>query len=322
MQSKYVLKKGHQGDLVEAVQEALGLRADGVFGPKTEQAVKSFQIDNKLKGDGIVGPMTWRKLDLNPHELEADTDITTGATWIEQYPLPEGEYVKQETPKKWIFIHHTAGRHNPYKVIDQWGRDQRGRIGTHYVIGGQPASGKEDNKYDGRILQAFKDEYWGYHLGKTKSGTMHRQSISIEVCSAGRLDKVGDKYYTWYKAEVDPSQVCTLNVPYKGRLYYHKYSDKQIESLKALLILLSEKHGIDLQVGVIGEMKRIARLSSQPKPHGVVKPHTTKGITSAWDFSDEACSGKIVGLLTHGQVRKDKDDMHPQQNLIDMLLSL
>ena len=42
MQSKYVLKKGHQGDLVEAVQEALGLRADGVFGPKTEQAVKSF----------------------------------------------------------------------------------------------------------------------------------------------------------------------------------------------------------------------------------------------------------------------------------------
>ena len=50
--------------------------------------------------------------------------------------------------------------------------------------------------------------------------------------------------------------------------------------------------------------------------------HTKKGIASAWDFSDEACSGKIVGLLTHGQVRRDKDDMHPQQNLIDMLLSL
>ena len=69
-------------------------------------------------------------------------------------------------------------------------------------------------------------------------------------------------------------------------------------------------------------MKRLAHLASQPKPHGVVKPHTTKPIASAWDFSDEACSGKIVGLLTHGQVRKDKDDMHPQQNLIDMLMSL
>tara|TARA_B100001248_G_C27378784_1_gene455798 strand:- start:1087 stop:2055 length:969 start_codon:yes stop_codon:yes gene_type:complete len=322
MQSKYVLRKGHKGDLVEAVQEVLGLRADGVFGPRTEQAVKSFQIDNKLVGDGVVGPMTWKRLGLSPHELEADTDITTGATWIEQHPLPEGEYVKQETPKKWIFIHHTAGRHNPYKVIDQWGRDQRGRIGTHYVIGGQPASGGQDEKdlkYDGRILQAFKDEYWGYHLGKTKSATMHRQSISIEVCSAGRLDKVDGKYYTWYKSEVDPSQVCILNVPYKGRLYYHKYSDKQIESLKALLILLSEKHGIDLQVGVIGEMKRIAANLS-PQPHGVVKPH--EGITSAWEFSEEACAGKWKGLLTHGQVRKDKDDMHPQQNLIDMLMTI
>lgn len=321
MQSKYVLKKGHQGDLVEEVQEALGLRADGVFGPRTEQAVKSFQIDNGLTGDGVVGPMTWRKLGLSPHELEADTDITTGATWIEQYPLPDGEYVKQETAKKWIFIHHTAGRHNPYKVIDQWGRDQRGRIGTHYVIGGQPASGSQnekDLKYDGRILQAFKDEYWGYHLGKTKSGTMHRGSISIEVCSAGRLDKVGDKYYTWYKSEVDPSQVCTLEHSYKGRLYYHKYSDKQIESLKALLILLSEKHGIDLKIGVVDGCRKIKQ---GVENYGVANA-SSKNYSGAFEFSDAACSGKIKSLLTHGQVRKDKDDMHPQQNLIDMLLSL
>lgn len=320
MQSRYVLKRGHNGDLVEAIQEKLGLRIDGVFGPATEAAVKNFQINKGLKGDGIVGPMTWKKLSLNPHELEADTDLTTGATWIEQYHLPDGEYVKQETAKKWIFIHHTAGRHNPYKVIDQWGRDQRGRIGTHYVIGGQPASGKNDLEYDGRILQAFSDDYWGYHLGKTKSAAMHRGSISIEVCSAGRLDKVGDKYYTWYKAEVDPSQVCTLNTPYKGREYYHKYSDKQIESLKALLILLSEKHGIDLQIGIIGMMKNIKKqydLSIAP----INRPKKVD-LSKAWDFSDKACEGKIQGLLTHGQVRVDKDDMHPQENLINMLLTL
>ena len=100
MQSRYVLKRGHSGDLVEAIQEKLGLRIDGVFGPATEAAVKNFQINKGLKGDGIVGPMTWKKLSLNPHELEADTDLTTGATWIEQYHLPDGEYVKQETAKK------------------------------------------------------------------------------------------------------------------------------------------------------------------------------------------------------------------------------
>lgn len=317
MQSKYVLKKGHKGDLVESVQEALGLRSDGVYGPRTESKVKSFQIDQGLVGDGVVGPMTWKKLGLNPAELEADTDITTGATWIEQYPLPEGEYVKQETSKKWIFIHHTAGRHNPYKCIDHWGSDQRGRIGTHYVIGGQPASGSGDDKYDGRILQAFKDEYWAYHLGKTKSSTMHRGSISIEVCSAGRLDKVGDKYYTWYKSEVDPSQVCILDTAYKGRRYYHKYSNKQIDSLKALLLLLSEKHGIDLGKGVVENLKQINDITSNQA--GSI---SSINASTCFDYSEEACEGKIKGLLTHGQVRKDKDDMHPQKELVEMLKSL
>lgn len=323
-QSRYVLKQGHSGDLVEAVQERLGLRVDGVFGPRTTAAVKSFQIDNNLKGDGIVGPMTWKKLGLSPHELEADTDITTSATWIESYPLPEGEYVKQETAKKWIFIHHTAGRHNPYKVIDHWAADQRGRIGTHYVIGGQPASMSgagtdEDLQYDGQILQAFKDEYWGYHLGKTKSGTMHRGSISIEICSAGRLTERNGKYYTWYNAEVHPDQVCTLDVPYKGTKYFHKYSEKQIESLKALLILLSEKHGIDLQVGVIGDLKKnmINNKTAGPSPNLQLI-----NANAAFEYSELACQGKVVGLLTHGQVRKDKDDVHPQRNLIEMLLTL
>lgn len=320
-QSKYVLKQGHQGELVEALQERLSLRIDGVFGPKTKEAVKSFQIQYKLTADGIVGPMTWKKLGLNPQELEADTDITTGATWIEYYPLPDDEYVKQETPKKWIFIHHTAGRHNPYKCIDHWARDQRGRIGTHYVIGGVPASmsgegTEEDRKYDGRILQAFKDEYWGYHLGKTKSGKMHRQSISIEVCTAGRLTEKNGKFYTWYKSEVHPDQVCRLDSPYKGTQYYHKYSQKQIESLKALLILLSDKHGIDLQIGIIEQLKRRVNVGN-PTPN-----LKQIGLNEAFDFSDAACSGKVVGLLTHGQVRVDKDDVHPQRNLVEMLLTL
>lgn len=319
-QSRYVLKQGHSGELVEAVQDRLGLRVDGVFGPRTRDAVKSFQIDNGLKGDCIVGPMTWRKMGLDPQELDADTDITTGATWIEQYPLPDGEYVKEETSKKWIFIHHTAGRHNPYKVIDQWARDQRGRIGTHYIIGGQPASMSgdgtdEDIKYDGRILQAFKDEYWGYHLGKTKSAEMHRGSISIELCSAGRLTERDGKFYTWYGSEVHQDQVCTLDQPYKNVKYFHKYSAKQIQSLKALLLLLEEKHGIDLQKGVIDELQKRSQ-------YRMPAPNIKSSANNAFEFSEAACQGKIQGLLTHGQVRRDKDDVHPQKELIEMLLTL
>ena len=47
-----------QGRQVEMLQEALGISADGVYGPETEEAVRSFQSAHGLTVDGIVGPAT------------------------------------------------------------------------------------------------------------------------------------------------------------------------------------------------------------------------------------------------------------------------
>ena len=323
MQNKYVLKIGQSGDLVRILQELLDLRPDGVFGNKTKLAVVNFQKQNKLISDGIVGPMTWMELEYNPLELEADTDLTTGATWIQQYPLPEGEYVSQKTHKEWIFLHHTAGRHNPKSVIDQWSRDQRGRVGTHYVIGGIASDldisnlEEDDSKWDGKILQAIKDEYWGYHLGAVKSSKMHKGSISIEICSAGYLTEKDNKFYTWYGAEVHETQVCRLDTEYKGYRYYHKYSNAQIESTKALLLLLSDKHGIDINKG--GKEMLIA---SRKEYNRSSLSYLDCGNADIFNYRDDLSSGKIKGILTHGQVRTDKSDVFPQRELMNMLINL
>ncbi|HVR05200.1 MAG TPA: peptidoglycan-binding protein [Solirubrobacteraceae bacterium] len=57
-----VLREGDEGRQVRLLQQALGLKVDGVFGPATEAAVRSFQATRGLTTDGVVGPDTSRAL--------------------------------------------------------------------------------------------------------------------------------------------------------------------------------------------------------------------------------------------------------------------
>lgn len=57
-----VIKKGSKGPTVVALQEALGIGADGAFGSGTEKALKSWQEENGLTADGVAGPKTLAKL--------------------------------------------------------------------------------------------------------------------------------------------------------------------------------------------------------------------------------------------------------------------
>jgi putative chitinase len=57
-----VLRRGCKGEGVKIMQKALGISADGDFGPGTERALKAWQEKNGLKADGIAGPATFAKL--------------------------------------------------------------------------------------------------------------------------------------------------------------------------------------------------------------------------------------------------------------------
>lgn len=56
------LKVGSKGNHVAMVQVVVGAKPDGDFGPKTFNLVKFWQASNKLKSDGVVGPVTWKKM--------------------------------------------------------------------------------------------------------------------------------------------------------------------------------------------------------------------------------------------------------------------
>jgi peptidoglycan hydrolase-like protein with peptidoglycan-binding domain len=55
----HLFKNGSKGKDVERIQRAVGVNVDGIYGPKTEAAVKAYQKRHGLAVDGIVGPKTW-----------------------------------------------------------------------------------------------------------------------------------------------------------------------------------------------------------------------------------------------------------------------
>ena len=57
-----VLRKGCRGEGVKMMQEALGIGADGIFGPGTERKLKEWQTSKGLVADGIAGPATLGEL--------------------------------------------------------------------------------------------------------------------------------------------------------------------------------------------------------------------------------------------------------------------
>ena len=292
-----ILKIGSKGKEVKSLQEYLGIYADGDFGPNTEKYVKKWQSENGLSADGIVGPKTWDSMGLATTDNSESIYVTSNDLSIERYYLPKGEYIDGPTKKEYLFLHHTAGWHNPYKCIDQWGRDNRGRIATECVLGGPSVKGNDDSN-EGKLLQAFPEGGYGWHLGKNGSQSMHRNSVGIEVCNFAYI--VDGKTYAGTK--VDSSQIVKLDKPFRGYQEWHRYSNEQIETLRKFILHIAERDNIDVRDGLIRNIK-------------------SKGV-DGFEFNEDAYYGKVKGMWTHTNVRKDKTDLFPQQELIDMLLSI
>lgn len=218
---------------------------------------------------------------------------------IRQIPLDDSQYIKEETKKVQIVLHHTAGGSSAPATIKMWGADDRGRIATCVVISGK---GLSKDTFDGEICQAFSSKHWGYHLGLkpdvfrslgVKYQSIDKISIGVEICNWGPLEKKGDKFINYVNREVPADQVCELDVPYKGHKYYHAYTDAQIESVRQLLLYWKKIWNIPLDY-------READM---------------------WNLSAKAL-GAVPGVYTHNSYRKDKADISPQPKMIAMLKSL
>lgn len=90
-----ILKLGSRGNEVKALQEKLNLKADGIFGSITEEAVKDFQRSNGLEVDGIVGANTLSKLNLSVNKRNIKELI------VHCSATPEGKDYSVDTIRQW-----------------------------------------------------------------------------------------------------------------------------------------------------------------------------------------------------------------------------
>jgi peptidoglycan hydrolase-like protein with peptidoglycan-binding domain len=176
-----VLRKGDRGEDVANWQRTLGIPADGIFGPQTEEATKQFQRDKGLVADGIVGPKTRQAAQAAPAPAPAPAPplssfrVIPKAEW--GAALTRGSLAPLALPVSEFWVHHTAG-----SVTDDAFADARQVQEIAF------SRGFDDTSYcylihpNGMVLEGR-----GLVVGAHTKG---RNSISIGVSFIGNLSEV------------------------------------------------------------------------------------------------------------------------------------
>lgn len=216
---------------------------------------------------------------------------------IDQDNLTPDQYFKEDCSalKKQIVLHHTAGGPSAENTVHGW-QFTTERVGTAFLIDA-----------DGVIHQAFGSKYWAYHIAFsrntnkvpefyhnfTRETNIAKGSIGIEICNWGQLiQKKDGEFYNYINNIVPKDQVIELETPHRGYKFFHKYNDKQLASLKELLVYLCATYNID-----------------KTYDHGI------------WDINTRALDGDN-GIFAHVSYRSDKVDVNPQPKLIELLKTL
>lgn len=207
---------------------------------------------------------------------------------IVKIPYDENQYYKVTYPKEQIVLHHTVSNGSAQAVADYW-ESKPDRVGTCIVV-----------DKTGVIHQLFSSRFYAGHVGNVSDEmkdfnlpyrSCSKTSIGVELVNMGGLTEKNGKLYNAYGSVYNGPTVNYIN-GYRGYDNFAKYSDKQIASLRRLLIYWCNRYDI-----------------------------STTYHEDMWDVNPRALSGE-KGIFSHTSFRNDKSDLHPQEELIKMLKSL
>lgn len=183
------LKKGSKGDDVVALQHLLNVEGvkvtiDGEFGPRTETAVKVFQMAKGLEADGIVGPATWAELG-----VKSTTTSTSNSKCVDPSviyaPLQSCITKAPNRTIKYLAIHYTAGASSaPGRAKGMkagWEKSKRASADFGVDDGTMVQFNPDPRNYKCWSVGDKKNPYSGG--GRLYGIATNANTISIEICS-------------------------------------------------------------------------------------------------------------------------------------------
>ncbi|MCF6185596.1 MAG: hypothetical protein L3J56_13425 [Bacteroidales bacterium] len=121
---------------------------------------------------------------------------------------------------------------------------------------------------------------------------LNSQAVQVEFCNWGWLKERNNKFYSWTGAEVPVKKTVFYESGYRGQDVFERITDKEIEALQVLIMY-----------HVLTDNLRLTYNHDM------------------WNISERAVRG-AEGIWSHTSYRTDKLDIHPQQELVSMLMRI
>lgn len=142
----------------------------------------------------------------------------------------------------------------------------------------------------GDIYEVYSPDLWANHLGGQCPLWLEKASIGIEIVAYGQLTKVNGDLVTYTNRKIKPEDA--VEIDFRGHKYYQRYTPEQIKALSQLLPYLIDRFKIQLQ-----DVRANFYEYRDPK---TLPP----------------------GIWSHTTVRKDKVDIFPQKEVVELVQSL
>ena len=224
---------------------------------------------------------------------------------VKDYDFPSDQFYEVNTHKSLIVLHHMASG-TGIKGDLNWWLSNSSRVATCCAI-----------QRNGDISTMFSSKNWAHALGikikefdkfniprkyridskgkkyVSNNEILNEKAIQVELDSWGQLTKKGNDFFSWTGKRIDKSLVHSYDSKFRGHHHYEKYTDESIRSLEKLLLYWNKTYNINVSF---------------------------KGMIM-FEQNKRALSGES-GVWGHVSYRSDKNDIHPQPELISMLKTL